>query len=279
MPLFRPTLPLLTALLATPVCLPAAAQAVRGEAPADEAGMPSLPLELGGAGRATVLSPDMRTTAAVVEEANFRFLIPGCAPVENGAYLCSSVEEFQHCRTLMSSRMIESCRVGVAFAGGFAEPRAAEPGSFSVEVDSKARIRVERGNRNFGQTRGEARVVVSFDEPADFGSGWCAQREPFVYFPTGPKGGTTELGEPAPCGEPLEFTFEPHADDALRAYDLCEAFGLWGEGLEDSIEVLAASLFHLRSASPEFMARYPGGSAIVAPYATVTAPVAVDCRD
>jgi hypothetical protein len=120
---------------------------------------------------------------------------------------------------------------------------------------------------------------MRFDLPQNITGAWCLQRDPFIYFATGPKGGTSQIGEPDQCEEPIEFSFAPHDDDLLRAYDLCENFGVWGEELEDTIEVLASTLFHVRSASPDFVARHPDGIAIVAPYATVEAPVTIDCRN
>jgi len=277
MPRLRSTVLLVPAALALLAAIPAMAQSTGSS----EDGLESfrLPLTLGGAGRATVLSPNLRSTEATVAEGDFRFLIPGCAEVESGSFMCGTVQEYQHCRTLMHSGMISSCRAGVAFASGFAEPYAAEPGEFDLEVESNARIRVIQGDRGFGQLRGEASVVMRFDLPQNVRGAWCLQRDPFIYFGTGPKGGTSQIGEPDQCEEPIEFSFEPHDDDLLRAYDLCENFGVWGEELEDTIEVLASTLFHVRSANPDFVARHPDGIAIVAPYATVKAPVTIDCRN
>jgi hypothetical protein len=59
------------------------------------------PLALGPAGRSTVLSPNLRSAEVSLDAAEYRVLIPGCAPREPGVFYCESVHQFQHCRTLM----------------------------------------------------------------------------------------------------------------------------------------------------------------------------------
>jgi hypothetical protein len=45
------------------------------------------------------------------------------------------------------------------------------------------------------------------------------------------------------------------------------------------MEILAAGLFHFRSADPEFVSQHASGVAIVAPYVYVHAPLRVDCAE
>jgi hypothetical protein len=233
---------------------------------------------LGPSGRATVLAPNRRTTASELDRGEYRVLIPGCSEQANGVFECESVLEYQHCRTLMISRMVPSCRAGLSLQEAFAVPRAASPDEYELEIDSRAKVIVSRGVRGFGQIRGQARVSLTIDPPESGDSAWCLQRDRYVFYPTGPMGGTSEIGESAECSEPIEFSFEPHQDDLIRAYDLCDTFAAWDSELEDSIEILAAGLFQIRSANPEFIARHPTGGAVIAPIVVVEAPLTVDCR-
>ena len=239
----------------------------------------TLPI-LGPAARATVLSPSQRSTEVSLDKAGYGVPVPGCLLLAPGVLQCESVNEYQHCRTLMKSAMVRSCRINSEFAGGFAEPREAEAGSYQLSIKSDARIRVPQDDRGWGQTKGKAEVVLTFDPPAEMtGQAWCLQSNRYLYSPTGPEGGISEISEPLSCDEALEFSFEAHRDDLLRAWDLCDEFAAWGDELEDSIDILASSLFQIRSANPEFTARYPEGTAIIAPYVMVQAPLLIDCRD
>lgn len=233
---------------------------------------------LGPSGRATVLSPNRRGTETELDTGEYRVLIPGCSEQSTGVYECESVLEYQHCRTLMISRMVSSCRAGLSLQEAFAEPRAAAPDEYEIEIDSSAKVRISRGVRGFGQIRGQAKVVLKIEPPVPGESAWCLQRDRYVFFPTGPMGGTSEIGESAECDEPIEFSFKAHEDDMMRAYDLCETFAAWGSEIEDSIEILAAGLFQIRSANPDFVASYPSGGAVIAPIVVVEAPLTIDCR-
>lgn len=233
---------------------------------------------LGPAGESTLLSPDRRTTAAVLDEAEYRVLIPGCAPSGPGVFVCDSMSEYQHCRTLMIGQLVHSCEADLDFDAGFAVSRPAEPDEYSVEVESDARIRVVRGDRGNGQIKGEAEIELVMRVPVDEAA-WCLRRESLVYYPTGPEGGLSDIGEPADCSEPISVDFEPHEDDLFRAYDLCESFAAWGMNIDDSVDVRLAGLFHIRSASPDFIARYGSGVAVIAPHIEVAAPLSIDCRD
>jgi hypothetical protein len=234
--------------------------------------------ELGPSGRATVLSPNRRTIASELDTGEYRVLIPGCSEQSTGVFECESVLEYQHCRTLMISRMVRSCRAGLSLQEAFAEPRAATPDEYEIEIDSKAKVRVSLGVRGFGQIRGQAKVSLTIDPPVSGESVWCLQRDRYVFYPTGPMGGTAEIGESTDCDRPIEFSFEPHQDDLLRAYDLCDTFAAWDSEIEDSIEILAAGLFQIRSAHPEFVARHPTGGAVIAPIVVVEAPLTIECR-
>lgn len=228
---------------------------------------------------ATVLSPSRRQTELVLEAAQYTVLMPGCSQREAGVFVCKSELEYQHCRTLMISRMVDSCRADLAFDGGLARPRAATPESYELAVDSDAKVRVTLGDRGFGQIRGEAEVELVMQIPTEDESAWCLQRDRYVYFPTGPKGGLSEIGEPADCDEPIEFSFEAHEDDLFRAYDLCETFVAWGMEIEDSIDVLVAGLFEIRSGSPAFAAAHGANRAVIAPYVEIEAPLTIECRE
>ena len=233
---------------------------------------------LGPSGRATVLSPNLRSTEIALDTAEYRVLIPGCSQLDPGVFSCESILEYQHCRTLMISRMVHSCRAGLAFEAGFAEPRSAGPDDYDLEVDSKAKVRVTLGDRGFGQIRGDADVELTLLPPTDGDGAWCLQRDRYVFFPTGPMGGMSEIGETTDCDEPIQLSFEPHGDDLLRAYDLCDSFAAWDSEIEDSIDVLVAGLFQIRSASPEFIESYPSGGAVIAPFVRVDAPLTIECR-
>lgn len=234
---------------------------------------------LGPAVNSTVLSPSQRTTEATLDRAEYRVLIPGCDQEDAGIFLCHSVYEFQHCRTLMIGQMVHSCRVNIELAAGISDPYLAADGDYDLTIESDARIRITHGSRGFGLVKGKAEVALAIRPPVGGESLWCLQRDPYTYFQTGPEGGIAEVGETAACDAPIEFSFEAHEDDMIRAYDLCESFFAWGSKIQDSIGILAGGLFHVRSANPEFLARNRSGTAILAPYVAVAAPLEIDCRD
>ena len=234
---------------------------------------------LGGAGQSTVLAPTRQATGVVLEASAEQVSVPGCRQVAPRRLLCGMLQDYHHCRTLLISSMVDSCRIEVAFSSGAIEARAAEPDSYELTVESSARVLINREERGFGQARGSASVELRFDLPTESAPpAWCLQRDQYLYFATGPEGGLPEIKDSEPCDTPLTFSFRAHNDDFTRAWDLCETFAAWGEDLEDSIEILAAAVFHIRSSAPEFGARYPGGAATIAPYVTVTAPLTIECR-
>jgi hypothetical protein len=243
------------------------------DAAQDQAALPSL----GAAGRATVVSRNLRSTEVALEPTDYDVLIPGCTPSGPGVFECGTPHEFQHCRTLMFSSMVHSCRAGNPFAGDFAEPRESQAGEYLLSVKSNARVRVTRGDRGFGQMRGSARVELAIDQPDVSPGAWCVQRNTMLFAATGPDGGVAEIDEAEPCEEPIEFSFKPNEDDVLRAYANCDAFAAWGDKIEDSMDILAAGLFQFRSANPDFASRYEGGTAIIAPWVTVEARLEIDC--
>ena len=233
----------------------------------------------GPAGQATVLTPGRQATGVVLEGSAVQVSVPGCRQVAPRQMLCGMQQDYHHCRTLLISSMVESCRIEVAFSSGAIEPRAAEPGSYDLAVQSGARVIVRRDERGFGQDRGSASVELRFDLPSEATPpAWCLQRDQYLYFATGPEAGLPEIKDSEPCDTPLTFSFRAHNDDMTRAWDLCETFAAWGEQLEDSIEIMAAAVFHIRSSAPEFAARYPGGAATIAPYVIVEAPLTIECR-
>ena len=234
---------------------------------------------LGAAARATVIAPTLRGTQIAVDAVEYQVLIPGCHQREPGVFLCESVHEYQHCRTLLKSGKVFSCRAGLAFDGGFAEPVAVEPGDYELELKSSAEIRVERGRRGEGRVRGEARVELSFTAPSEEQGFWCLQRDRYVYFPTGPEGGLSEIDDTAGCSAPIEVKFAPHEDHVLQAYDLCSSFSAWGSSMEQPMDIIVSALFHVSSLSSQSRGSFGSKSTIIAPYLTVKAPVQIDCRD
>ena len=220
---------------------------------------------------------DQRPTPAELGQAQYSVLLPGCAQPSVGAFVCDSVIEFQHCRTLMIGQLAYSCEADVAFAADLAVPRLAASDEYSLILESDARVRVRRGDRGGGQIRGNAELELEMQTP-DIGES-CLQQNSLVYFPTGPDGGTSEIGDPDECGMPVELSFEPHEDDLIRAYDICEAFAAWGSNIDESFGVLVAVLFHVRSGSAEFFSAFGNDAARIAPYIEIAAPLDIDCRD
>jgi hypothetical protein len=234
---------------------------------------------LGAMARSTVIAPSQRDVEAEIASVEYRMLIPGCQQREPGVFLCETVHEYQHCRTLMSAGKVFSCRAGLAFDGAFAEPIAAGPDAYALELRSTATMIVNQGQRGQGKVKGDARFELTFAVPSLGEPTWCLQRDRYIYFPTGPKGGLSEIDDTADCGAPITGSIAPHEDDLLQAYDTCDAFAAWGSELEQPIELLAAALFHIHSASPAFAQKYGSSEHIVAPYLTIRAPMQVRCDE
>jgi hypothetical protein len=226
-----------------------------------------------------MISPSRRIAAVTYESSGFAQLIPGCHQTEPGVYLCETVHDFQHCRTLMRSGNVFSCRAGLAFDGGFARPVSPRPGGYTFELQSNAEVRVERDARGEGRIRGAAEVEILFEQPTLDYAFWCLQRDRYVYHTTGPSGGLADIDDTADCDTPVSARFEPDEDHLLMAYDLCTAMDSWGEEIEHSFDVIVAALFHIDSASPRFRSEYGGSAAVIAPYLTVKAPLKIACRD
>ena len=103
------------------------------------------------------------------------------------------LQDYHHCRTLLISSMVESCRIEVAFSSGAIEPQAAEPGTYELTVESGARVIIQQDERGFGQARGSASVDLLFDLPAEAAPpAFCLQRSQYLYFATGPEGGWSD---------------------------------------------------------------------------------------
>lgn len=235
---------------------------------------------LGSATRATVITPDRRGTAAAIMPVEVQLLVPGCYQTEPGVLLCGTVHEYQHCRTLFTAGKVLGCRAGLAFEGAFASPVAAAEGSYDLDLRSRAAATVSQGRRGQGRLRGDADFSVSFTLPLESAlTETCLQRDRYLYYPSGPQGGLAAIDETTECAQPVEGSFEPHEDDLLRAYDLCEARRAWGSEINGSIELLVAGLYHLsaRTAADGFGAA--GSTRIVAPYLTIRAPLSINCRD
>lgn len=233
---------------------------------------------LGPAGRVTLISPDQRTEESAVEAIEYDVLIPGCYQREPGVFLCETVHDYQHCRTLLHAGNVFGCRAGLAFDGGFAEPVAASPDNYELNLKSSGEITVERGQRGAGRIKGDARFKLSFAPPDEPGMR-CLQRDRYIYYPTGPKGGLAEIGDTAACDAPIEGRFAPHEDDLYQAYDLCESFDAWGDELDQPSELLVAALFNLGARPSIPNARSESATRIIASYLTIRAPTTVTCKD
>ena len=258
------------------ICRGAQCEAFASITCADEAQTFRMPT-LGPSARMTVLSPSLRDVEAAIEPTEYQVLIPGCHQREPGVFLCETVHEYQHCRTLMGVGKVFGCRAGLAFDGGFAEPLAAEPDDYELELRSNAEMIVTHGQRGEAKVRGDARFEVAFSVPAVSEGDWCLQRERYVYYPTGPKGGLSDIDGVDDCDAPVAGTIVPHEDDALQAYDMCDVFAAWGGEIEQPIEVLVAALFHVGAASSG-LAQDASAGRIVAPYLTIRAPMKVSCE-
>jgi len=233
---------------------------------------------LGAMTRATVITPDRRGTAPAIDSIQVKLLVPGCYQTEPGILLCGTVHEYQHCRTLLAAAKVAGCKAGLAFDGAFAQPVAAAAGSFDLDLNSRATATVSRDRRGEGRVRGKVSYRVRFEVPLQSAlAETCLQRDRYVYYPDGPRGGLSEIDNTSDCSAPIEGAFEPHEDDLLRAYDLCMGHRAWGETITDSVELLVAGLYHL---SAKTAADGVAGSArIVAPYTTIRAPFSITCRD
>jgi hypothetical protein len=233
---------------------------------------------IGPARRAMLISPSRRSAENAVAPLEYQVLIPGCHQREPGVFLCETVHEYQHCRSLMSTGRVFGCRAGLAFDGNFADPIAAGPDRHDLSVRSTAVVTVERGQRGAGVAKGDARFEIRFAVP-DADRGACLQRDRYVYYSTGPKGGLAEIDDTRDCAAPISGVIAPHEDDVLQAYDMCEAFAAWGSELEQPIELLVAALFHVAPADPALAHRRGIVSSIVAPYFTIRAPMQVVCNE
>jgi hypothetical protein len=198
------------------------------------AGADAPEIVLGAAAENTLLTTGRQVTGVVLEGSAEQVSVPGCRQVALGQMLCGMIQDYQHCRTLLVSSMVDSCRIEVAFSSGAIEPQAAEPGSYELTVESGARVVIQQDERGFGQSRGSASVELIFALPVEAAPpAWCLQRSQYLYFATGPEAGLPDIKDAEPCDKPLTFSFRAHSDDMTRAWDLCETFAAWGEDLED----------------------------------------------
>jgi hypothetical protein len=230
--------------------------------------------------RTTVITPDGRGTAHAVMPVEVELLVPGCFQTEPGILLCGTVHEYQHCRTLFAAGRLLGCRAGLAFDGGFASPIAASPAEYDLSLHSRARATVHRHRRGEGRLRGDADFKITFAIPAaQTAAQTCLQRDRYLYYPSGPDGGSSEIGATSDCARQIEASIVPHGDDLLSAYDLCEARQAWGESTEGSIELLVAALFYLQAKPAPGSSSADSVTRIVAPYTTIRAPLEISCRN
>lgn len=232
---------------------------------------------LGGLARSTLISPDRRNAELAAAPIEYEISLPGCHQREPGIFMCETVPEYQHCRTLLRDGKVFGCRAALAFDSAVAETSAPAPDRYRMELESTAQITVERGRRGEGRMRGEARFEIAFAMPAIDALDWCLQRDRYLFHLSGPDGGQARIDDSDDCDAPVVGRYEPHEDHLLEAYDLCEGSLSWGDDLEHRIELLVAALFHIGSARPGFVATQ-GHARIVAPYVRVRAPLSIRCR-
>lgn len=234
---------------------------------------------LGGETRGTVFTPDRRHAAVAVTREEIQHVVPGCSQFEPGELLCQSAPEYQHCRTLMQDGYVLGCRAILALDGITADLREAGTGDYHLSLKARASITVEKGNRGEGRVRGETQYTVAFALPkSPEGTPYCLQRHGYEYHQTGPDGGSSEISTAEECDEPLKGRFEPHDDDILYAYNLCEGRRAWGSSLEATTDLVVAAIFHFAATSSSTSAEVDGSNS-VAPYVAIAAPVEVICSD
>ena len=229
--------------------------------------------------RSTVIAPDRRGTSMATAPVRYQVGLPGCSQREPGVFLCETAHDYQMCRSLLQSGQVYGCRAGMAFASGFAKPVSISTGEADLSVDSNAVATVHRDRRGRGKLRGDVEFQMLIPVPDVSQEMMCLQRDRYVYYPTGPMGGLSGIEQTGDCEDPVRGEFEPHEDDLLRAWDLCAAENAWGHEIEQPIEVLVAGLFHFIDA--DIAGTIKGATAapnIIAPYATVRAPMRVRCE-
>lgn len=233
---------------------------------------------LGGLDRSTIITPSRRTAEIAVSAIEYQVQVPGCQQREPGIFYCDAAPEYQQCRELFSAAKVFGCRSGLSFADASVEAVAAAVGTYRLELKSSAAATVYQGRRGEGKLRGDADLTLSFDIPAIDARDWCLHRDRYLYHPSGPKGGSGDIDDTADCDALIEASFEPHEDNLLEAYDLCEGSASWGEELQGTTDIIVAAVFHIGSARPDFRSTY-GSQRSVASYLTVKAPLEIDCKN
>lgn len=234
---------------------------------------------LGSLARSTVIAPNRRSVATSLDLIEYRLTVPGCHQSTPGVFLCETVPDFQHCRSLFRAGKVFGCRAGVAFASGFATPVAAKDGEYDLALESSAEATVRAERRGKGKLRGAAEFTVAFTAPTPARGEFCLQRDRYLYYPTGPMGGMAGIEATDACDEPLSASFEPHEDDLLGAYDACSMSGAWGQSIAGEIEILVAGLYHMARLDERGQIKSTGTPGrIEARYVTVHAPLAIHCE-
>lgn len=229
--------------------------------------------------RITAFSPDRASIQSTFAPVRYYLTVPGCHQSEPGVFMCETVHDYQHCRTLYRSGKVFGCKAGVAFSSQFATPTSADPSSYDLDVESTAIATVQYGQRGHGRLRGEAKFNLAFSESPVPADKFCIQRDRYVYHSTGPMGGMSGIEEAAPCDQAIAGSFEPNEDDLIRAYDLCNGQDAWGGSVEQSIDLLVAGLYHVADAGVVDRAWLSADDIdVLAPYVTVRAPMTVRCR-
>jgi hypothetical protein len=234
---------------------------------------------LGSLARSTVITPNRRSVETSLDLVEYRLTVPGCHQSMPGVFLCESVPDYQHCRSLFRAGKVFGCRAGVAFASGFATPVAAKDGQFDLDLHSSAEATVRAQRRGKGKLRGAAEFTIDFTAPTPAAGEFCLQRDRYLYYPTGPMGGMAGIEATDVCDQPINASFEPNEDDLLQAYDACSMSGAWGESIAGEIEILVAGLYHMARLDEHGKIKSTSAPAkIEARYLTVHAPMAIHCE-
>jgi hypothetical protein len=234
---------------------------------------------LGSLAHSTVITPNRRSVVTSLDPIEYRITVPGCHQNTPGVFLCESVPDYQHCRSLFRAGKVFGCRAGVAFASGFATPVAAKDGEYDLDLHSSAEATVRAERRGKGKVRGEAEFTIAFAAPTPARGEFCLQRDRYLYYPTGPMGGMAGIEATDACDEPISASFEPDEDDLLQAYDACNMSGAWGQSIAGEMEILVAGLYHMASLDEHGRIKSTGRPArIEARYLTVRAPVSIHCE-
>ena len=233
---------------------------------------------LGTYTRSTVFTPDGRRAAPMVASNEVTLVVPGCTQFEPGVLLCETLENYDHCRGLLQEGYGLRCLAALDLDAAVPTLEEAQPGSFDLSLSGRASVTVRHGYRGQGEIRSTIRYRANFEIPGH-GQGLenCVQRDQYEYHQTGSEAGRASISPTDNCDKPLEGRISPNDDDLLYAYDLCEVERAWGGEVENSSDLIVASIFHFSAATASAERGDASESRTVAPYLSIRAPVAITC--